>query len=225
MLTHFQEVLDDLMVRVDTEVVTLIIGYVRTTHNAFLLHISQRKRIGRSSRSTGDAQCIALSFGVILEHGVNPIGIIDIAIGVINRFKAAPIINTVATIQRLLIHNGHILPCIQHISFTGYILDAVVSVQRNHRLAFLTRFGSNQHHTISSLRAIDGSRSSVFQDIYTFNVSRVQSRNITAYTINQIQGSGITDSTQTTDSHFHVSSRLTGSRSDVHTRCLPLHSL
>ena len=225
LLAHLQNILEKFVLAVHTEIVTRIVGHIRTADNTFLAHISQRKGISGGSASTSDTQRIALCCGIILEHRIYPIRIIHIAVGIVNRLVLAPIVSRKSAVQGLLIHNGHILFCIQHIGLTSYILYSIISIETYLRFTFAPLLGSNKHYTISTGRTVDSRTSRIFQYIYTFNIGRIQSRNITTHTINQVKRSTISHGTKATDTHFHVSTRLTGSRSNTYTRCLSLHSL
>ena len=76
----------------------------------------------------------------------------------------------------------------------------------------------------ASLSTINSSRSRIFQYIDTFNISRIQSRNVATHTIDKIERLRITHRTQSTNGYTHAGTRLSGSRDDVHTGCLSLQS-
>ena len=174
------------MFTVNTKIIACIVRNIRTTNNTFLIQITQRKRIGRSSRTTRNAQWITFSGSIILKHGIYPVWIINIAICIVNWFDLTPIIRRISTIYSLFIHNNHILFCIQHICSTRNILYTIISIKRNLGFTLFSLFRSNQYYTIGSLCTIDSSRSRIFQHVDTFNIGRVQGRDITTYTINKV---------------------------------------
>ena len=137
--------------------------------------------------------------------------------------KGLPIIHCLTFIKQDFILHCHILPCIQQIRHFINILPTYITIIGDFKFTHPTLFGSNQNYTIGGTRTIDSSRSSIFQDIYTLNISWIQSIDITTcHTINYIKGSRITDSTQTTDIYLKTFTRLTIVGSNIHTRCLAL---
>ena len=213
------------MFRINTEVITFIIRNIFTTDNTFLAHITHRKSICGSLRSTGYTQCIALGLGIILEHGINPIGIINTTIFIMNRLDASPIVSCTTAVQSLFVHDGHVLLGIQHFSLTSHILDTIICIERYLCLTLTALLCSYQHYTIGSLSTINSSRSGILQHVDTFDIGGIQGRNITTYTVNQIKRAGTTSCTQTTNLYLHAFTWLTGSRSNAHTRSLSLHGL
>ena len=138
--------------------------------------------------------------------------------------KRSPIHRRHAWVETGFIHNTHILWCIEHTVFATYRLPTGKTIIADSASTFLTTFSSNQHYTIGSLRTINSSRSCIFQYIDTFNISRIQSRNVATHTIDKIERLRIAHRTQSTNGYTHAGTRLSGSRDDVHTGCLSLQS-
>ena len=174
------------MLRVHTEVVALVVRYVLTAHDTFLTHISHRQRIGRNLVTTCDTQVVALHLSVALKHLVYPVGVIQIAVGVVNALHAAEVVWLVARVYLLLVHYGHILLRVQHLCLAGHVLPSVVSVEAHLSLAGTSVLGRHQYHTVGSLCTIDSSRCSILQHVDTLDVGRVQGRYVATYTIYKI---------------------------------------
>ena len=166
-----------------------------------------------------------MCLGIVLEHRVYPISIIHITVRIVDAFERVPIVWRIARVDRLLVHNHHILSGVQHVRLAGLGLPTVIRIKRNLSLSRLSALGGNQNHTVSGLRTVDSGGSGILQDINAFDIGWVQGRDITAYPVYQIKRRSITHRTQTTDTYLHAFARLTGSRRNVHTRSLALHSL
>ena len=109
LLAHLQQFVYHVVLRVHTEVVALVVRYVLTAHDTFLTHISHRQRIGRNLVTAGNTQIVTLHLGVILKHLVYPVGIVEIAVGVVDALHLCEVVRLVAGVDLLLVHNGHIL--------------------------------------------------------------------------------------------------------------------
>ena len=224
LLTHLQPVLH-LPVGIDTEVVTFIIADVLAANNTLLVHITQRHGIISCLATAIYTYIIRRSLGILHKHLIYPVGINQIAIGIIDTLVFAPVVGVLTRVDGSLIQNSHILPGIEHINAAWLVLPTHIAVEANHGTAFLTTLGSNQNHTIGRLRTIDGSRCRILQHINAFDIGRIQRSDVTTYTINDVKRIRTTHGAHTTDVYLQTGTRLTGCRNDAHTRSLSLERL
>ena len=106
-----------------------------------------------------------------------------------------------AVVDGCLIHHDGIFSCIEHLRFAPDILPAVREIIRNCCLACLTFLCGDQHDTVRCTCTINGSRSSILEDFYTLDVTRVEVVDTTGNckTVHNIKRSGVMDGADTTD--------------------------
>ncbi len=66
-------------------------------------------------------------------------------------------------------------------------LPAKISVKGNFGLALTALACSDEHHTVGCLRTIDGCRGCVLEHIDALDVGGIERRDVSAYTVNQIE--------------------------------------
>ena len=124
-----------------------------------------------------------MGLGIVLEHGIHPINVVDIAIRIADRGHGSPIVGNTSGIDVLLIHDGHVFGCIEHLGLASHILPANICIKADNSLAFTSVLGGDKHYTVARLVAVDGSRCRVLEHVNALNVTGVERRNITAHTI------------------------------------------
>ena len=136
----------------------------------------------------------------------------------------APVPKRSTGVELHYILNFHVLLSSQHLWKSVYIRNTDVGIVADLELTFLTLLGSNEDYTISSGRTIDGTRSSILQNVDTFYIGRVQVVDVTCYTVNNIKRSGVAVGTGTTNRNLETITWLTRVGLDVNTRSLALES-
>ena len=69
-----------------------------------------------------------------------------------------------------------ILTQIHHVDFLRYFLISHRNLEINPRLTGHSRFHSNQYYSVSRLCTVNGRGRSIFQNLDTFNISRIDAR-------------------------------------------------
>ena len=131
---------------------------------------------------------------VPVEDGSDPVCSLTILIWVIINWGFS-------VVDGRLIHHDGIFSCIEHLRFAPDILPAVREIIRNCCLACLTFLCGDQHDTIRCTCTINGSGSSILEDLYTLNVTRVEIVDTTGNckTVHNIKRSRVMDGADTTD--------------------------
>ena len=114
---------------------------------------------------------------------------------------------------------------IQEVEVLRYLSKAEVRAEINLSLALLTVLGCNQNHTVGSYRTIDGSGSTIFQNLHRLDVLRVHTVDIARETVHDIKRFVATGSLDTTNLDAHTCTGVTTTSQDVHTGYLTLQSL
>ena len=125
-----------------------------------------------------------------------------------------------------LLHQGSILLGIEQFALTPRILPSYGEIILNHRLADTTSLGGNKNYTIGCTRTIHSTRSSIFQDFDTLNITRIQivDTTLNRHSIYDVERVGTIHGTRTTYANLAGSTRLTTGSSNLYTRYQSLES-
>ena len=192
---------------------TLVVG-ASTFQSTLLVEIVQTYIISIIGTTATQIDVVVLAY-TGLKHLLKPIGI-----GTVHKLIAARLrIQAIATGQ-WCVRIGSSLPqivtiliSIHHVvSAAGDNVDTKVALIVDlHRLVLLTVLGSDDNHTICSTRTVDGACRSVLQHLDGLDVVRREVANgrTHGHTVDDIQRSGASERTQTTNLHRGISTRLT----------------
>ena len=238
LFADLQKFVDDIVLRVDTEVVTAVVRHIFAADDTFLIHISQARSIVSFAVTACDAEGVALSSGIALEHLIDPVGVVDlsccricdtpgghIAVCVFLCVILRPVISLSSRIDVLLVHDGHVLLGIEHIDLVDGVLPTAIAVEADRGTAVLATLGGDEHNAVGRLSTVDGCRGCVLQNIDALDISRVERSDVAAHTIYNIKRRGGTGGADTTDVDFQSLTRLSRLRDDGHTRGLTLQGL
>ena len=127
----------------------------------------------------------------------------------------------------LVHHLMHLLIAfsIQEVEVLRYLSKAEVRTEINLSLALLTVLGCNQNHTVGSYRTIDGSGSTILQNLHRLDVLRVHAVDIAWETVHNIKRFIATGCLDTTNLDAHTGTGVTTTSQDVYTGYLTLQSL
>ena len=127
----------------------------------------------------------------------------------------------------LVHHLMHLLIAfsIQEVEVLRYLSKAEVRTEINLSLALLTVLGCDQNHTVGSYRTIDGSSSTILQNLHRLDVLRVHAVDIAWETVHNIKRFIATGCLDTTNLDAHTGTGVTTTSQDVYTGYLTLQSL
>ena len=128
----------------------------------------------------------------------------------------------------VLIHHlmyGLVAICIKHIKVLSNLSEAQIGTEIHLYITLLTILGCNQNHTVGSYRTIDGSGSTILQNLHRLDVLRVHAVDIARETVHNIKRFVIAECLDTTNLDAHTGTGITTTLQDVHTGYLTLQSL
>ena len=115
--------------------------------------------------------------------------------------------------------------CVHQIiyAFRNLVYAEVTAVVNLQRLILTTMLGGDDDHTITSTRTVDGTGSGILQNLDGLNIisGEVTDRSTHWHSIDNIKRCGTSKSTDTTNTHRWIGTRLTIGR-DLYTRNLTL---
>ena len=114
---------------------------------------------------------------------------------------------------------------IKHIEVLSNVSEAQIGTEIHLYIALLTVLGCNQNHTVGSYRTVDGSGSTILQNLHRLDVLRVHAVDIARKTIHDIKRFVISECLDTTNLDAHTGTGVTATSQDVHTGYLTLQSL
>ena len=144
---------------------------IRTDSNAFLIQISTRYLIVDSFCTATHRQIIVLHQS-IAKYLILPVGTLTQSFRVTESIFYVTICKSTQFITMTCI-----LTQVHHINLLRYLLISHRSLKTNFRSASHSCFHCNQYDTIGGLRTINCSSRSIFQNLNTFNIGRVDTRN------------------------------------------------
>ena len=163
--------------RVDTSLHTLVARFEQDT---LLVVIRKRSVVTDTFRTAGETEIVAvLPCGA--EYLVLPVILVNVAVIVQRPLLAFPVHQITAGSRSRLIRIHFSLQLdelvsIHHRNLASHVRHGNTSVIRKLRLSYLTLLGGDNHDTVRASRTIDSGSGSIFQDVKTFDIGRVDGR-------------------------------------------------
>ena len=204
--------LQEHVVAVDTDGVTLVVRSSVSTHDTVVTSIGVRHSELRAVSTTGQRHRMVRLQGVLVLESLPPVSTFPTVLNLIEDVSGhitCPIHLHTRSVEGILINDGHVLLSIEELRTLVGVRPTESAVVAELNLTSLTLLGSHQDHTVSSTGTVDGSRSSVLQNIDSLDISGVDViKASTCYTVDYVKRCRVTGSTDTTDVNLVTLTRL-----------------